>query len=171
MRVTSAPASCAAMAARMPAQPAPTTSTSCFASTAADAIGSPSPGGGASKPELHLAALRARARGVLRIDRHRLGPRVYVLGTRVHEWHLGVALLVALALGGLAHRVDDGLTTVTAVVAGVWLVAKDWRDLFPARRDTAASRLGLHVQPQPLQAVRRSCSPTRAPGRAAPPAR
>jgi hypothetical protein len=36
---------------------------------------------------------------VLRIDRHRLGPRVYVLGTRVHEWHLGVALLVALASG------------------------------------------------------------------------
>ena len=30
---TSAPASCASMAARMPAQPAPTTSTSCFAST------------------------------------------------------------------------------------------------------------------------------------------
>ena len=35
--------------------------------------------------------------GVLRIDRHRLGPRVYVLGARVHEWHLGAALLVALA--------------------------------------------------------------------------
>ena len=93
---------------------------------------------------------------MLRIDRHRLGPRVYVLGARVHEWHLGVALLVALALGGLVHRVDDGLTTVAAVVAGVWLVAKDWRDLFPARRDTAAWRLGLHVRPQPLQAVRRS---------------
>jgi lysyl-tRNA synthetase class 2 len=93
---------------------------------------------------------------VLRIDRHRLGPRVYVLGTRVHEWHLGVALLVALALGGLAHRVDDSLTTVAAVVAGIWLVAKDWRDLFPARRDTAAWRLGLHVRVHPLQAVRRS---------------
>ena len=38
---TSAPASCASMAARIPAQPAPTTSTSCFASTGADAIGSP----------------------------------------------------------------------------------------------------------------------------------
>ena len=36
---TSAPASWAAMAARMPAQPAPTTSTSCLASTASDAIG------------------------------------------------------------------------------------------------------------------------------------
>src|SRR4029450_251317 len=156
MSATSAPASCASMAARIPAQPAPTTSTSCFASTAADAIGSPCPGGGASQPELHLAALPSGARRVLRIDRHRLGPRVYVLGARVHEWHLGVALLVALALGGLAHRVDDDLTTVAAAVAGIWLVAKDWRDLFPARRDTAAWRLGLHVHVQPLQAVRRS---------------
>ena len=33
MTPTSAPASCASIAARMPAQPAPTTSTSCFAST------------------------------------------------------------------------------------------------------------------------------------------
>jgi len=33
MTPTSAPASCASMAARMPAQPAPTTSTSCVAST------------------------------------------------------------------------------------------------------------------------------------------
>src|SRR5262249_47978801 len=38
---TSAPASCASMAARMPAQPAPTTSTSCVASTCGDATESP----------------------------------------------------------------------------------------------------------------------------------
>src|SRR4029450_10117112 len=156
MSATSAPASCASMAARIPAQPAPTTSTSCFASTAADAIGSPCPGGGASQPELHLAALPSGARRVLRIDRHRLGPRVYVLGARVHEWHLGVALLVALALGGLAHRVDDDLTTVAAAVAGVWLVAKDWGALFPAPPPTAPRRPRLPVPAQPLQAVRRS---------------
>src|SRR2546421_12642486 len=36
-RATSAPASCASMAARIPAQPAPTTRTSCFASTPLDA--------------------------------------------------------------------------------------------------------------------------------------
>jgi hypothetical protein len=35
---TSAPASNASMAARIPAQPAPTTSTSCFASTAPEGI-------------------------------------------------------------------------------------------------------------------------------------
>src|SRR2546430_4092869 len=35
---TSAPASCASIAARMPAQPAPATRTSCFASTRKEAI-------------------------------------------------------------------------------------------------------------------------------------
>ena len=52
-------------------------------------------------------AMVSKRKGVLRIDRHRLGPRVYVLGTRVHEWHLGAALLLGLALGGLFDRVDD----------------------------------------------------------------
>src|ERR671934_1835 len=39
MSATSAPWSCASMAARIPAQPAPTTSTSCVASTRKEAIG------------------------------------------------------------------------------------------------------------------------------------
>lgn len=93
---------------------------------------------------------------MLRIDRHRLGPRVYVLGARVHEWHLGAALLIGLGVGVLAHRLDDDLGTVAALTAGVWLVAKDWRDLLPAQRDTAAWRLGLHVRVHPLCAVRRA---------------
>jgi lysyl-tRNA synthetase, class II len=99
---------------------------------------------------------RLEERGVLRIERHRLGPRVYVFGTRIHEWHLGVALLLAVAFGGLFDRVEDSVVTGAAVVAGVWLVAKDWRDLFPAHRDTAAWRLGLHVRVHPLRAVRRA---------------
>ncbi len=93
---------------------------------------------------------------MLRIDRHRLGPRVYVLGTRVHEWHLGVALLLGLAVGGLFDRVDDNFATAAAIAAGLWLVAKDWRDLFPAQRDSAAWRLGLHVRAHPLRAVHRA---------------
>ena len=92
---------------------------------------------------------------MLRIDRHRLGPRVYVLGARIHEWHLGLALLLALAAGALADRVD-GLGSAAAAVVGVWLIAKDWRDLFPAHRDSAAWRLGLHVRVHPLRAVRRA---------------
>ena len=93
---------------------------------------------------------------MLRIDRHRLGPRVYVLGTRVHEWHLGVALLLGVAVGGLFDRVDDNFATAVAIAAGLWLVAKDWRDLFPAQRDSAAWRLGLHVRAHPLRAVHRA---------------
>jgi lysyl-tRNA synthetase class 2 len=93
---------------------------------------------------------------VLRIDRHRLGPRVYVLGARVHEWHVGVALLLGLAVGGLTDRLDDDFATASAVLVGVWLVAKDWRDLFPAHRDTCAWRLGLHGRLHPLRAVRRA---------------
>ena len=52
---------------------------------------------------------------MLRIDRHRLGPRVYVLGTRIHEWHLGAALLLGLGLGALFDRVDDGFVTTAAL--------------------------------------------------------
>jgi lysyl-tRNA synthetase class 2 len=52
--------------------------------------------------------------------------------------------------------VDDNLATGAAALAGVWLIAKDWRDLFPAHRDTAAWRLGLHVRMHPLRAARRA---------------
>jgi lysyl-tRNA synthetase class 2 len=93
---------------------------------------------------------------VLRIDRHRLGPRVYVLGARVHEWHLGAGLLLALAVGAALDKVDPGMVTTAAVLLGVWLVAKDWRDLVPSQRDTTHWRLGLHAHPAPLRMVRRA---------------
>jgi lysyl-tRNA synthetase class 2 len=93
---------------------------------------------------------------VLRIDHHRLGPRVYVLGARVHEWHLGAGLLLLLAVGAGFDAVDPGLATGLAVAAGIWLVAKDWRDLVPSQRDTAHWRLGLHGRAAPLRAVRRA---------------
>jgi lysyl-tRNA synthetase class 2 len=93
---------------------------------------------------------------MLRIDRHRLGPRVYVLGARIHEWHLGAAVLSLLALGAAFDRLEPGMRTVVPALLGLWLVAKDWRDLVPSRRDTAAWRLGLHAVPAPLRAVRRA---------------
>jgi lysyl-tRNA synthetase class 2 len=145
------------MAARIPAQPAPTTSTSCFASTAA---GRYRIGVRQDSRQLNVNFMFPRYRVdevlMLRIDRHRLGPRVYVLGARIHEWHLGIGLLTGLALGAVVHRVGDNLATAAAVLAGIWLVAKDWRDLVPAYRDTAAWRLGLHVPVHPLRAVRRA---------------
>lgn len=94
---------------------------------------------------------------MLRIERHRLGPRVYILGARVHEWHLGAALLLAFGAALLAHRVDgDGRAAVVALLAGIWLVAKDWRDVLPSQRDTAAWSLGLHTRVHPLRAIRRA---------------
>jgi lysyl-tRNA synthetase class 2 len=96
---------------------------------------------------------------VLRIERHRLGPRVYVLGARIHEWHLGAGLLLALIAAFLVHGVDgDGHVAAAALVGGLWLVAKDWRDVLPSRRDTAAWCLGLHTRPHPLRAVQRAAA-------------
>jgi hypothetical protein len=63
---------------------------------------------------------------LIRIERHDLGPRVHLFGRRVHEYQAGFA----------------------AVLLGSWLVLKDWPDLFPATRDRAAWRLGIHRIPR-----------------------
>src|SRR5688500_7329143 len=82
---TSAPASWASIAARMPAQPAPITSTSCFASTAVDATrkarlrASDSRAGQDEilvRVELgEVLAEHRRERASLRVVRVRVGPR------------------------------------------------------------------------------------------------
>ncbi len=41
-------------------------------------------------------------------------------------------------------------------LVGLWLIAKDWRDLTSHRRDTAAWRLGIHRHPHPLRTFRRA---------------
>jgi lysyl-tRNA synthetase class 2 len=82
--------------------------------------------------------------GLLRVERHDLGPRLHVAGRRVHECHAGLvlaALAVPLALAGAS------LPAATLGAVALWLVAKDWRDLHPATRDTAAWSLGLHRRP------------------------
>ncbi len=81
---------------------------------------------------------------------------MYVLGARVHEWHLGAALLLSLTIAAATGRVDESLTAGVLAFAGVWLIAKDWRDMMPSQRDTAAWRLGLHIRPAPLRAIRRA---------------
>src|SRR5205823_5608823 len=70
-----------------------------------------------------------RDQPALRIERHPLGPRVHVLGLRVHEWHLGALLLVALGLVAVTGVLTGGLLAYAVGLAGCWLVAKDWRDL------------------------------------------
>jgi lysyl-tRNA synthetase, class II len=93
---------------------------------------------------------------MLRFERHPFGPRVYLLRRRIHEYHLGLAILVALAAGSLLGWVELGLGTVLATLAGVWLVVKDWRDIAPARRDSSTWQLGLHRRAAPLRSLRRS---------------
>ncbi|HEX6713946.1 MAG TPA: phosphatidylglycerol lysyltransferase domain-containing protein [Thermoleophilaceae bacterium] len=86
---------------------------------------------------------------MFRIERHELGPRLYVFGRRIHEWHAGVALVpVALLSGGSIAGWTIGLI-------GAWLFIKDWNDLFPSRRDSAAWSVSPHRRPRPLRPARR----------------
>ena len=93
---------------------------------------------------------------VLRLERHPLGTRLHVFGARIHEWHLGAGILAALTLGATMDRIHVTFAASLAALAGVWLVAKDWHDLVPSRRDTAAWKLGLHRRPHPLRTFRRA---------------
>jgi hypothetical protein len=75
---------------------------------------------------------------VLRLERHRLGPRVYVCGLRIHELALGFAVLAVLLAGGFAELWDLTRRTELAALFGTWLIGKDWRDFFPSKRNTAS---------------------------------
>jgi hypothetical protein len=60
---------------------------------------------------------------VLKLERHPLGPRVYVLGWRIHEWHLGLLVAATAVAGALLGWV--GLVGATALgLASVWLVSE-----------------------------------------------
>ena len=96
----------------------------------------------------------ARAlRTILHVRRHPLGPRVYVAGFRVHECWAGLVAVIVIALAGIADRPGPrALDTAVGVVA-VWMMAKDWPDFFPSRRDTYSWRMGLHrrdAEPVPV---------------------
>src|SRR5262245_14294079 len=87
---------------------------------------------------------------MLRLERHPLGPRVFVLGQRIHEWHLGVFAIAGAVAAALAGWIEPG-TAVVASILGAWLVIKDWPDLTRRGRDTAAWRLFVHRRPAPLR--------------------
>ncbi len=91
---------------------------------------------------------------MLRIERHRLGPRVFVLGRRVHEWHLGVLVIAVACVTAILGAIGFATAFVTALL-GVWLIVKDWPDLTRSGRDSAGWRLGIHRRPLPLRPLRR----------------
>jgi hypothetical protein len=75
------------------------------------------------------------------IERHELGPRVRLLGVRVHEYQVGFALL------GCAPFAHSTLAAAAGALSGAVLVIKDWPDLFPSTRNKASWRLGIHRLP------------------------
>lgn len=85
---------------------------------------------------------------MLRLERHRLGPRVYVCGLRIHEFALGFAVIAVLLLGGVAELWELSRRTEAVALFGTWLVGKDWRDLVPSKRNTAAWSLLPHRVPR-----------------------
>ena len=87
---------------------------------------------------------------LVRIERHLLGPRVFILGVRLHELVVGVVVLSLAALVGLEHMASRPMVSALAL-GGTWLIAKDWRDAFPALRDTAGWRVGIHRRFTPLR--------------------
>jgi hypothetical protein len=92
-----------------------------------------------------MKRLTEHRRALIRIERHSLGPRLHLFGRRVHEYQAGLAVLAVLPLAFV-----DGLALLSLPtgLAGLWLVVKDWPDLFPATRDKASWRLGLHRLPR-----------------------
>lgn len=85
---------------------------------------------------------------MLRIERHELGPRVYLVGRRVHEYQVGAAILAFCPIATVANAAPLLPWMAAAALTGLWLVVKDWPDLFPATRDRASWRLGLHRLPR-----------------------
>ena len=81
---------------------------------------------------------------MLKLERHELGPRVYVLGQRIHEFALGFAVLAVLVVLALTDHAEVTKRFDTFVGIGSWLVIKDWRDLFPSKRNTASWSLLPH---------------------------
>lgn len=85
---------------------------------------------------------------MLRLERHRLGPRVYVCGLRIHEFALGFGVLAILLCGGVVELWELTHRTEAAAFFGTWLIGKDWRDLFPSKRNTASWSLLPHRVPR-----------------------
>ena len=81
---------------------------------------------------------------MLRIVRHPLGPRVYVAGIRIHECYAGLVASCALLAAELTDHASHRPFEAGVGVVATWMMAKDWPDFFPSRRDTYAWRIGVH---------------------------
>ena len=91
---------------------------------------------------------------LVRVERNVRGPRLYLFGRRIHECHAGLGLLLVLLLGALLRLWPQADELALVALLGVWMVAKDWRDLVPSLRDTGVWRIGIHARFAPLRALR-----------------
>ena len=95
---------------------------------------------------------------MLRLDRNPLGPRVFAFGRRIHEWHLGLAVL-ALAVGG--HAAGFWPMSIVPLLAATAPAAKDKTDFLEKRdshgschSDIRAADSRLHPDPSPSSRLR-----------------
>jgi hypothetical protein len=93
-------------------------------------------------------------RSILHVRRHPLGPRVYIAGLRVHECWAGLVAVIVIALAGITDRTGPHALDTAVCVVAVWMMAKDWPDFFPSRRDTYSWRVGFHRRDAELVPVR-----------------
>ena len=92
-----------------------------------------------------------RLAAVAHVERHPQGPRTYLLGRRVHECHLGIAVA---ATGAGAALWFPARWAPIAIALGLYMLVKDARDLVPSTRDTGAWRIGVHRRFVPLRTLR-----------------
>jgi lysyl-tRNA synthetase, class II len=83
----------------------------------------------------------------IHVERHELGPRLFVFGRRVHEWTVGAALVATLGALLATDVLALGEATVALLGLGLWLFVKDRHDLLPSRRDRCAWSWGSHRRP------------------------
>ena len=93
---------------------------------------------------------------VVRVERHRHGPRLFVAGHRVHEVTVGAVIAVVLLAGYGIHALRPSAGLFLAAMVSAWLIAKDWRDAVPGLRDTGSWRIGIHRRFAGLRKTRRS---------------
>jgi lysyl-tRNA synthetase, class II len=88
------------------------------------------------------------------VELHHYGPRVFILGRRIHEWHLGLGILAVTGLGIAVRLWSFSWWSGAALAVGAYALAKDARDIRAHTRDTGTWRLGRHVGFAPLRAIR-----------------
>jgi lysyl-tRNA synthetase, class II len=89
---------------------------------------------------------------MLRFERHSFGPRVFILGRRIHEWHLGLLVIPGAVTAALVGQIRPGTALVTSIL-GAWLVVKDRPSGLSFPRRPPPLRPGRHLDDIPVVAA------------------